>query len=106
MAQRISNHGTTVEESELMSRTSVIITTNNRPALLPRAIDSARAAGREIEIVVVDDASSDETADLCRTIPGIKYVRVDRNQGVAGARNIGLVSSSGEYVAFLDDDDV
>lgn len=89
-----------------MPRASVIIATNNRPALLPRAIDSARASGREIEIVVVDDASSDETADLCRTIPGIKYVRVDRNQGVAGARNIGLVSSSGEYVTFLDDDDV
>ena len=93
-------------ESELMSRASVIITTNNRPALLPRAIESARTAGREIEIVVVDDASSDETANVCRAIPGIKYVRVDRNQGVAGARNIGLVASSGEYVTFLDDDDV
>lgn len=89
-----------------MSRASVIITTNHRPALLARAIESARASGREIEIVVVDDASSDETADVCRAIPGIKYVRVDRNQGVAGARNIGLVASSGEYVTFLDDDDV
>ena len=93
-------------ESELMPRASVIITTNNRPALLPRAIESARASGREIEIVVVDDASSDETADTCRSIPGIKYVRVDRNQGVAGARNIGLVASSGEFVTFLDDDDL
>ena len=35
----------------------------------------------------------------------INYVRVERNQGVAGARNIGLVASSGEYVSFLDDDD-
>ena len=95
-----------VAESELMPRASVIITTNNRPALLSRAIESARAAGREIEIVVVDDASSDETADTCRRIPGIKYVRVDRNQGVAGARNIGLVASSGEFVTFLDDDDL
>jgi glycosyltransferase involved in cell wall biosynthesis len=93
-------------ESELMSRASVIITTNNRPALLPRAIESARASGREIEIVVVDDASADETADTCRRIPGIKYVRVDRNQGVAGARNIGLVASSGEFLTFLDDDDL
>ena len=56
--------------------------------------------------MVVDDASSDETAAICLTIPGIKYVRVDRNQGVAGARNLGLVASSGEYVTFLDDDDV
>jgi glycosyltransferase involved in cell wall biosynthesis len=89
-----------------MPRASVIITTNNRPALLPRAVESARAAGREIEVVVVDDASADETADTCRRITGIKYVRVDRNQGVAGARNIGLVASSGEYVTFLDDDDL
>jgi len=89
-----------------MPRASVIITTNNRPALLPRAIESARASGRAIEIVVVDDASSDETANTCRTIPGIKYVRADRNLGVAGARNIGLVASSGEFLTFLDDDDL
>lgn len=89
-----------------MPRTSIIITTRSRPRLLPRAIASARASGKDVEIVVVDDASTDETAEVCRTIPGIKYVRIDRNQGVAGARNIGLVASSGEYLAFLDDDDV
>lgn len=89
-----------------MPTTSIIITTRNRPKLLPRAIASARAAGDHVEVVVVDDASSDETAAICRAIPGIKYVRVDRNQGVAGARNLGLVASSGEYVTFLDDDDV
>src|SRR5436190_12397777 len=89
-----------------MPTTSIIITTRNRPKLLPRAIASARAAGDHVEVVVVDDASSDETAAICLTFPGIKYVRVDRNQGVAGARNLGLVASSGEYVTFLDDDDV
>jgi glycosyltransferase involved in cell wall biosynthesis len=89
-----------------MPRASVIITTHNRPDLLPRAIESARAAGEEIEIVVVDDASSDQTAEICKSIQGINYVRVERNQGVAGARNIGLVASSGEFVSFLDDDDL
>lgn len=89
-----------------MPRASVIITTHNRPALLPRAIKSARASGTEVEIVVVDDASSDVTAAVCREILGIKYVRVERNQGVAGARNLGLVASTGEYLTFLDDDDV
>ncbi|MGZ8848334.1 MAG: glycosyltransferase family 2 protein [Pyrinomonadaceae bacterium] len=89
-----------------MPRASVIITTHNRPHLLPRAIESARAAGEEIEIVVVDDASSDQTAEICKSIQGINYVRVERNQGVAGARNIGLVASSGEFVTFLDDDDL
>lgn len=55
---------------------------------------------------MVDDASSDDTASVCRAIEGIKYVRLDLNQGVAGARNVGILASSAEYVAFLDDDDL
>jgi glycosyltransferase involved in cell wall biosynthesis len=88
-----------------MPKASIIITTHNRPHLLRRAINSARASGSEVEIVVVDDASSDGTAEVCQSVSGISYVRVDRNQGVAGARNVGLVASRGEYVSFLDDDD-
>lgn len=89
-----------------MSRTSVIIPTHNRPELLPRAIESAQLAGRDLEIVVVDDASTDHTASVCQSLKNIKYVRVDRNQGVAGARNVGLLHSEGEFVTFLDDDDL
>ena len=86
-------------------KASIIITTRSRPQLVPRAVQSARAAGRNVEIVVVDDASSDETARVCSGLPGISYVRVERQQGVAGARNIGMVASHGEYLSFLDDDD-
>jgi len=39
-------------------------------------------------------------------LPDIKYVRLDRNQGVAGARNVGLLESRGDFIAFLDDDDL
>jgi glycosyltransferase involved in cell wall biosynthesis len=88
-----------------MAKASIIITTHNRPQLLPRAVQSARASGRDVEIVVVDDASSDQTAQVCKSLSDVNYVRVERNQGVAGARNIGLVASSGEYISFLDDDD-
>ena len=88
-----------------MPRASIIIATHSRPQWLPRAVESARAAGREVEIVVVDDASSDETSEVCRSLSGINYVRLDRNQRVAGARNVGLVASRGEYLSFLDDDD-
>lgn len=88
-----------------MATVSIIITTNNRPHLLPRAVDSARESGSDVEIVVVDDASSDQTAKICKDLANINYVRVERNQGVAGARNIGLVASTGKYVSFLDDDD-
>lgn len=89
-----------------MARISVIIPTHNRPQLLPRAIESARAGGRDVEIIVVDDASTDETAEVCKGLNGIRYVRAERNQGVAGARNIGLLSSTASYIAFLDDDDL
>jgi len=89
-----------------MSVTSIIVTTHNRPHLLVRAIESARLAGSDIEIIVVDDASLDQTQTICRTLPDIKYVRLERNQRVAGARNVGLLVSSGEFVSFLDDDDV
>lgn len=89
----------------LIPKASIIITTRNRPHLVPRAVESARAAAAAVEIVVVDDASSDETAAVCKDLSGINYVRVEHNQGVAGARNIGLVASRGEYLSFLDDDD-
>ena len=89
-----------------MPKISVIIATHNRPHLLPTAISSARTAARDVEIVVVDDASSDDTAAVCKSISEITYVRVDRNQAVAGARNVGLIASSGKYITFLDDDDL
>lgn len=85
---------------------SLIITTFNRPQMLVRAVESAQLAGQSVEVIVVDDASTDETADACRALQGIKYVRANRNQGVAGARNLGLLESRGEYIAFLDDDDL
>lgn len=85
---------------------SVIIPTHSRPQLLERAVESARVAGSNVEIIVVDDASTDETAAVCRTFKNIKHVRLERNQGVAGARNVGILMSSGKYIAFLDDDDL
>lgn len=89
-----------------MTRVSVIIPTHNRPHLLPRAVASAFGAGRGVEVIVVDDASRDETAEVCRSLRGIKYVRVEENLGVAGARNIGLASAQSPLIAFLDDDDM
>src|SRR3977135_2846307 len=89
-----------------MPRASIIIPTYNRPQLLRRAVESARTAGSDVEIIVVDDASVDDTALVCRDLTGINYIRLDRNQGVAGARNVGILASSSQYIAFLDDDDL
>ena len=85
---------------------SVIITTYSRPHLLRRAVQSVSETGQEMEVVVVDDASTDGTRSVCESLHGITYVRLEQNHGVAGARLAGIHASSGEYVAFLDDDDV
>ena len=93
---------------KITQQVSIIIPTRNRCALLPRAIDSALQAGTDVEIVVVDDASEDETAAVCRQWIDsgcVRYVRARRRLGVAGARNVGLISSSAPYISFLDDDD-
>ena len=89
-----------------MAKVSLIIPTFSRPHLLERCVDSALKAGSGVEVIVVDDASSDETASVCQKLRAIKYVRLDSNRGVAGARNEGLRASTGEYVGFLDDDDL
>lgn len=90
----------------LNPKASIIITTKSRPRLLVLAVQSAQASGNDVEVVVVDDASSDETADVCRRLSGINYVRLEHNRRVAGARNVGITRSRGEYLSFLDDDDV
>lgn len=89
-----------------MPRVSVIIPTYDRPHLLSGAVESARAAGQDVEIIVVDDASVDNTAEVCRGLKDIRYVRLDRRQGVAGARNVGVLASTSEFISFLDDDDL
>lgn len=85
---------------------SVIIATHSRPHLLPRAVESAFKAGADVEVIVVDDASTDKTATVCKNLPNIRYIRLDCNQGVAGARNVGILASTGKYITFHDDDDI
>lgn len=89
-----------------MPNVSVIIPTLNRCALLPRAIESARRAVSDVEIIVVDDASEDQTREVCQDMSGIVYIRTRRRLGTGGARNVGVIASSSEYISFLDDDDV
>jgi len=90
----------------LLPAVSVVITTYNRSGLLPRAIESALNAGTDLEVIVVDDCSNDDTPEVCAHICGIRYVRLDVNGGLANARNVGIAESSSEFIAFLDDDDL
>mgnify|MGYP001054533606 CR=1 FL=1 len=86
---------------------SVIVPTFNRAALCARAVRSALAqTWRPIEIIVVDDGSSDDTAAMLREAFGNAIVVIQQaNQGVSAARNTGIDAAHGEFVAFLDSDD-
>ncbi len=89
---------------------SVVIPTYKRAYLLKKAIVSALAQEQvgglfEMEIIVVDDCSPDDTAKVVAEFPGVQYLRLPENRGASGARNAGIKRSKGKYVALLDDDD-
>lgn len=88
---------------------SVIIPTHNRNGFLQSAIESVlNQTFQSFEIIVVDDASSEDVQGIVQGFHDrrVKYIRHEINKGEAGARNTGLIHSNGEYIAFLDDDDM
>ncbi len=86
---------------------SVIIPCYNQGQYLAEAIDSVLAQHRaDAEIIVVNDGSPDHTADVARAY-GDRIVYIEQeNRGFSGARNTGIRAARGDYVAFLDSDDV
>jgi glycosyltransferase involved in cell wall biosynthesis len=88
---------------------SVVIPTFDRVAFLSRAIECVlEQTFADLEVIVVDDGPTDAIAALVdgHGDPRVRLVRHGTNQGVAAARNTGISASRGEYVAFLDDDDL
>lgn len=83
-------------------KVSVVIPTFNRKQSLLRCLTSI---GKDVEIVVVDDGSSDGTAEVVKQMshPELVYVQ-QANGGPASARNKGIGIASGDYIAFTDDD--
>lgn len=92
----------------MSDKVSIIIPTRNRRDLLRQALRSARAqTWPDIELVLVDEASSDGTADMMAAeFPGVRIVRHDVPRGPGGARNAGVEVSDSDWVLFLDDDDL
>ena len=86
--------------------TSVVIATYNHGRFLDEALRSVFSQGRDdLEVVVVDDGSTDGTGEVVAPwLDRIRYVRQD-NRGLYPARNRGLAESGGAFVAFLDADD-
>lgn len=87
---------------------TVIIPTFNRLPLLKRAVNSVlNQTVSDIEVIVVDDASTDGSADWLTSLsdPRVRYVRCQQNRGVAAARNRGIAEAANQWIAFLDSDD-
>ncbi len=88
-------------------RISVLITTYNRAALVGEAVESVLAQTRPAdEIIVIDDGSTDDTAARLAAFGDRIRVVAKDNGGVSSARNAGLAAASGDWITFLDDDDV
>ncbi|WP_265277851.1 glycosyltransferase family 2 protein [Nostoc sp. KVJ3] len=96
--QQILNSPTTV---------SIIIPTYNRKHYLKYALDSVCCQTyTDYEIIVVDDGSTDGTADWIQThYPQVKLLQIPTNTGAAAARNLGIKNALGQFIAFLDSDD-
>ena len=88
-------------------RVSVIIPTRDRSALLAEAVRSVQALDGpdlDLEIIVVDNGSTDDTEQVARAL-GVRLLRATK-PGAAATRNLGIRAATGDSIAFLDDDDV
>ena len=94
-----------------MRLVSVIIPTRNRATLLRQAIESVLAVGEvhrerfELDVMVIDDGSTDATAEVVAAYP-VRFLHTEGAHGASAGRNVGLAAAQGDYIAFLDDDDV
>ncbi len=94
--------------TERAPHATFVIAAFNAQDTIERAIDSALAqTGVNVEVVVVDDCSSDNTVDVvgAYTDPRVRLVKLERNRGPGGARNAGLAAARGDWIVILDSDD-
>jgi glycosyltransferase involved in cell wall biosynthesis len=90
---------------EFAELVSIVIPCFGQAHFLPEAIESVLAQTYpHLEILVVDDASPDNASPVAARYPGVRSVRGE-NAGMAGARNLGIRSTSGDLIVFLDSDD-
>jgi GT2 family glycosyltransferase len=88
-------------------RVSILIVNFNGARWLSGCLDTLRKAGvQDYEIVLVDNASTDESLALLQRFPEVKVLRSDKNLGFAGGNNLGLPACAGDYVLLLNNDTV
>ena len=84
----------------------MVIPSYNRAHTIGRALESVMEQSfKDLEIIVVDDASTDNTQNVVKKFPKVRYIRHKSNMGVSAARNTGITASKGRFIAFLDSDD-
>lgn len=90
-----------------MDTISVIIPAYNAEAFLSEAIDSvlSQKCNETLEVIVINDGSTDNTESVAKRYDSVKYLRQEQS-GPGAARNAGLAVCSGQYIAFLDADDI
>jgi glycosyltransferase involved in cell wall biosynthesis len=92
-----------------MPHVSVIIPTYNRgKELLPTVESALTQTYRDLEVIIVDDASTDDTYEIANQVNDsrVRVIRLEKNRGVSHALNTGILASTGEYIALLDHDDI
>ncbi len=90
-----------------MVKVSVIVPVYNGDRYLIDAIDSILVQTfQDLEIIVVDDGSTDNSPQIAQRYDSVVHYLSQTNQGVAASRNLGLAAAKGDYIAFLDQDDI
>ncbi|MHC9543685.1 MAG: glycosyltransferase family 2 protein [Vulcanimicrobiota bacterium] len=87
---------------------SCVITTKNRPEMVTRAVKSVlEQSYHNIEVILIDDSDEHGTCgDVLRYGQGLKYIKNEKSHGACYSRNLGLSEAKGDFIAFLDDDDI
>ena len=102
----IGNNRKKVKKIHNAQKVSIIVTTYNSAAFIENCIDSLlNQSINNIDIIVVDDASTDNTLEILKKHSAIKVIELDENRGTYHARNVGIQHSSGEFITFQDSDD-
>jgi GT2 family glycosyltransferase len=96
-----------MEDGSFMNGVSVIIATYNHAVSLPQTVASIlQQTHPPLEVIIVDDGSTDDTEAVCADLPSpVRYIRQE-NSGVSAARNRGITEARGEWVALADSDDL
>jgi glycosyltransferase involved in cell wall biosynthesis len=89
-----------------MTTISVVVPAFNRARTLSRCLSSVVSQARDgLEVVVVDDGSEDDTEEIVRSFPSVRYIRHTRNLGVGPSRQSGVSVARGDWIILLDSDD-